>query len=350
MVEKHGDIDVTYAVFMRRPVLSAPAMAIDWLEAMMAHRNMKVNINLCHPEGNWVGAGQPICYITGALSGLVDLETVFLQRIGAACVAAYNAHAMCASLPNVSFLAMDARHCAGTDMAELMAYGASVGSKVAQKNEDAIGFIGSSTDHTAHFFGATRGRGTMPHALIGYAGSTLEAARLYRKTFPDQPLTVLVDYFGCEISDGLAVAEEFSDMAAAGELSLRLDTHGGRYCEGLDVQESYAVLDRHKPESIRAYRTDNELKNLIGTGVSAAATWHMREQLDKHGFKDVKIVCSSGFGPEKCGVFALAEAPVNLIGSGSFLPNKWAETYATADIIAYGDVSRVKKGREFLIP
>ena len=48
--------------------------------------------------------------------------------------------------------------------------------------------------------------------------------------------------------------------------------------------------------------------------------------------------------------FALAEAPVNLIGSGSFLPNKWAETYATADIIAYGDISRVKKGREFLIP
>lgn len=350
VVEMHGDIDVTYAVFMRRPVLSAPAMAIDWLEAMMAHRKLKVDINLCHPEGNWVGAGQPICYITGSLSGLVDLETVFLQRIGAACVAAYNAHAMCASLHNVSFLAMDARHCAGTDMAELMAYGASVGSKVAQKNENAVGFIGSSTDHTAHLFGATRGRGTMPHALIGYAGSTLEAARLYRKTFPDQQLTVLVDYFGCEISDGLAVAEEFSDMAVAGELSLRLDTHGGRYCEGLDVQESYAVLDRNKPESIRAYRTDSELKNLIGTGVSAAATWHMREQLDKHGFKDVKIVCSSGFGPEKCKVFALAEAPVNLIGSGSFLPNKWAETYATADIIAYGDVSRVKKGREFLIP
>ena len=101
VVEKHGDIDVTYTVFMRRPVLSAPAMAIDWLEAMMAHRKMKVDINLCHPEGNWVGAGQPICYISGALSGLVDLETVFLQRIGAACVAAYNAHAMCVSLPNV---------------------------------------------------------------------------------------------------------------------------------------------------------------------------------------------------------------------------------------------------------
>ena len=42
----------------------------------------------------------------------------------------------------------------------------------------------------------------MPHALVGYAGSTVEAARLYRKTFPDEKLTVLIDYFGAEISDG----------------------------------------------------------------------------------------------------------------------------------------------------
>ena len=42
----------------------------------------------------------------------------------------------------------------------------------------------------------------MPHALIGYAGSTVDAARLYHDTFPDE-LTVLVDYFGQEITDAL---------------------------------------------------------------------------------------------------------------------------------------------------
>ena len=67
-------------------------------------------------------------------------------------------------------------------------------------------------------------------------------------------------------------------------------------------------------------------------------------------FEAVRIVCSSGFGPEKCRVFALADAPADLIGTGSFLPDKWSETYATADIVAYGGVGRVKKGREFLIP
>ena len=54
--------------------------------------------------------------------------------------------------------------------------------------------------------------------------------------------------------------------------------------------------------------------------------------------------------PEKCRVFALVGTPVDVIGTGSYLPEKWSETYATADIIDYDGQSRVKTGREFLIP
>jgi nicotinate phosphoribosyltransferase len=43
-----------------------------------------------------------------------------------------------------------------------------------------------------------------------------------------------------------------------------------------------------------------------------------------------------------------AKAPLNLVGTGSFLPATLTETYATADIIAYNGVRRVKVGREFL--
>ena len=137
----------------------------------------------------------------------------------------------------------------------------------------------------------------MPHALIGYAGSTLRAAELFRQTVPDSPLTVLVDYFGQEVTDALAVAEHFRDLSEAGQLSLRIDTHGGRYVEGLDTQSSYAVLERNAPKALRGYRSDDELRLLLGTGVSAAAVWHMREQLNRHGFEKVKIVASSGFDP-----------------------------------------------------
>ena len=350
VIERMGDSEATYAVFMRRPVLSAPKPALDWVGMMVEDRGGKVEIDLRHREGSWVGAGEPIFYMTGRLSHLVDLETVLLQRLGAASVAAYNAHAMCSALPKTSFLAMDARHCAGTEMAELMAYGASVGSAAAREQSGAVGFIGSSTDNAARFFGDEKGRGTMPHALIGYAGSTVEAARIYEETFPEEPLTVLVDYFGKEVSDSLEVAQSFPRRASEGTLAIRLDTHGGRYVEGLDLAQSYAVLERNASDSIRGYRSDGELKHLIGTGVSAAATWHLREKLDEAGFDKVRIVCSSGFDPDKCRIFALARTPVDVVGTGSYLPDKWSDTYATADIIAYDGEVRVKKGREFLIP
>ena len=348
IVSDHGDKQVTYAVFMRRPVTLAPKLAVDWLEMMAANRKAEIKIELLHKEGAWVGAGEPLLYITGQMSQLVDLETIFLQRLGSACVAAYNAYQMCVELPEVAFLAMDARHCAGSEMAELMAYGASVGSKKAQAKVAAKGFLGCAADATAGYFGQQAGMGTMPHALIGYAGTTLEAAKMFHHSFPDKPLTVLVDYFGRELDDALTVSRHFSDMAEAGQLSVRIDTHGGRFLQGLDTQSSYAVLERNVPEAIRGYRSESELKHLMGTGVSAAALWYMREELDKAGFQRVKIVASSGFGPDKCRVFSLAKVPVDVIGTGSFLPEKWSETYATTDIIEYDGQPRVKVGREFL--
>ena len=349
IVQQNGDVVVTYAVFMRRPVTLAPRLATDWLLDMAAQRGEAIDIEWLHNEGAWVGAGEPLFYVTGKLSALVDLETIFLQRLGAACVAAYNAYQMCVELPDVSFLAMDARHCAGSDMADLMAYGASVGSKKAQFKTGAKGFVGCAADATAHFFGNDAGMGTMPHALIGYAGNTLDAAIMFHREFPDKPLTILIDYFGKEVDDALACCAHFQELAQAGALSIRLDTHGGRFAQGLDTQASYAVLERNVPEAIRGYRTEAELKQLMGTGVSAAAIWHLREVLDNAGYHKVKIVASSGFGPDKCRVFSLAKVPVDVIGTGSYLPEKWSETYATADIIQYDGKPRVKLGREFLL-
>ncbi len=348
IVEKFGDARVTYAIFLRRPVVSAPALMVEWLEAVARERGQAFEIELLHPEGEWVGAGEPLVYVTGSFAALSDLETLALQKIGAACVAAHNAFQMCMALPRSAFLAMDARHCAGAEMQEIMAYAAAVGSRAAQR-EGAKGFIGNANDWTAHYFGAPVGYGTMPHALIGYAGSTLRAAEMFVERFPHDDLTVLVDYFGREVTDALEACHRFKDMAQAGRLAVRLDTHGGRFLEGLDPQESYAVLERHAPTALRRYRSQSELRYLIGTGVSAAAIWRMREALDEAEFSAVRIVASSGFGMEKCSVMADAGAPIDVVGTGSFIPEIWSETYATADIIAYDGTPRVKIGREFLL-
>ncbi len=348
IVERFGDAEVTYAIFLRRPVIAACGLMRRWLDRVAAARAAALRIEETHAEGDWVGAGEPLVFVSGPLAALADLETLLLQKVGPPSVAAHNAYQMCVALPSVRFLAMDARHCAGAEMQEQMAYAAAVGGRAAQR-EGAFGFIGCAADATAHFFGAARGFGTMPHALVGYAGSTLRAAEMFRETFPDDPLTILPDYFGREVSDSLAVCARFPDLAAAGRLSIRLDTHGGRFMEGLDPAASYSVLERHAPGAIRRYRSQDELRDLVGTGVSAAAIWHLRDQLDAAGYPAVRIAASSGFGVAKCRVMADCGAPLDLVGTGSFIPDTWSETYATADIVAYDGVPRVKLGREFLL-
>ena len=348
ILERFGDCRVTYAIFMRRPVICAPRIMVDWIAAAAREKGIALELTLTHAEGSWVGAGEPLAYLSGGMAALSEMETILLQKIGPACVAAHNAWQMCLSLPKAAFLAMDARHCAGAEMQDLMAYACSVGSAAA-KREGAVGFVGNANDGTAHWFGAAHGFGTMPHSLIGYAGSTVRAAELFHETFPDEPMTVLADYFGREVSDGLAVCARFPDLAAAGRLSFRLDTHGGRFLEGLDPAASYAVLERHAPGALRHYRDDTELRHLIGTGVSAAAIWRMREALDAAGHPRARIVASSGFGAAKCRVMADARAPIDVVGTGSFIPDSWHETYATADIVEYDGKPMVKLGREFLL-
>ena len=63
IVARFGDKCVTYAVFMRRPVISAPRLMVDWLETVAHTRRTKLEIELMYPEGAWVGAGEPLAYI-----------------------------------------------------------------------------------------------------------------------------------------------------------------------------------------------------------------------------------------------------------------------------------------------
>ena len=348
IVKHFGDCEVTYAVFMRRPVLYAVDIALSWLRLMSKEKGIRLEIQENYKEGDWVGAGEPLFYYKGKFSSIVEFETLLLQKVGGSCIAAYNAYEMCSLLPEVTFSAMEARHCTGINMMELMAYGAYVGSEAAKSKHKAQGFKGTSNDITAGIFGQKEGLGTMPHALIGYAGSTVRAAEMYHTLYPEEDMTVLVDYFGREISDSISVCERFRELARGGRLTFRVDTHGGRFVEGLDTDKSYKVLDKHAPRVFRDLRKEQELRYLVGTGVSAAAIWYLREQLDEAGFTKVKIVASSGFTVEKCKVFALSGAPVNAIGTGSYLPENWLDTYTTADIVRYGDKVKVKKGREFL--
>jgi nicotinate phosphoribosyltransferase len=369
VIEKFGDRTVTYGVFMRRRVICAVDPALALLQTHYPANTTPLTITRLYEEGTSVPDQKPLFTYQGSFAALVELETLLLQRVGFACVSAYNAYAMAMNLPKTAFLDMHARHAAGDEMTELAAYGASVGSRVAKLN-GALGFVGTSQDINAHFYGQDRGLGTMPHGLIGYAGSTLRAAQMYVETHPAENLTVLVDFYAREFGDALEVCRwwygEYTKVAAnaARTLSFRIDTHGDRFAEGLNYERSvdivcdwlhvvneYEVVRMVMGEEAFDADTLNIMKDrvrrvLFGTGVSAAAVIHMRQRLDGAGFGTARIVASSGFNQFKCKIFGNARVPVDVIGTGSFIPETYSETFATADIFKYENQFHIKIGRE----
>jgi nicotinate phosphoribosyltransferase len=241
VVEANGEKQVTYAVFLRRRCIAA----LEPAERLITRLVPEAKVTRFYDEGEIVPAERKLMEVSGPMSKLSEVETLLLQKTGFPSVSAANAFEMCMALPACAFIDMHARHGSGVEMNMLAAYGASVGSQAARKaNKDVRGFVGSSQDVTAPMFGAMAGIGTMPHALVGYAdGDVLEATRMFAERLPDiDQLVALVDYQGLEITDALRTADWFFNDAKLHEkgktLGVRLDTHGGRFAEGLDYDKS----------------------------------------------------------------------------------------------------------------
>ena len=370
IVAANGDARVTFAVFMRRRVVAALEPTIRLVRRFVAD----ALIRRFYEEGDIVPSESKMLEITGSMAKLSEVETLLLQKTGFPCVSANNAYEMCRAIPGAAFMDMHARHASGAEMNILAAYGAAVGSAAARRADPQVkGFIGSSQDLTAPFFGSAGGMGTMPHALVGYTGGdVLESMKLFARTIPEaETLVALVDYSGDEVTDSLRCAKWFYEEAKLQDkdkrFGVRLDTHGGRFAEGLDYEKSVDTVGQwlgiHGEYNIveqvlggRAFQLDpNNIlvdkvrRILFGKGVSVASIIHVRLALDRAGYKQALIVGSSGFDPQKCQVMGAARAPLDIVGTGSFLPATLTETYATADIIAYDGVKRVKVGREFLL-
>lgn len=399
IAEKFGDTIVEYGVFMRRDVVVATQIAVDLIKQHCPEAKIIQHFE----DGTVVPPKTKILTIIGPFTKLVELETLWLQKLGFAQTCAYNAYRMCLALPHVPFLDMHGRHATGDDMVIASAFGASVGSRAARL-QGAKGFIGTSNDLTAHYFPIKVGLGTTPHAVVGYAGQilakewkdniddedhptqkfnsaheytkafgTLRSIQMYHEANPsDTNIVALVDYYGREITDALTCAKWFYKEAKMQDegftFGVRLDTNGERFLEGLTYEKSVDIVCKwigvYPTDEYAAVRKvigndvfdaasdgyiDRVRRILFGKGVSAANIMHMRKRLNRAGFSNASIIASSGFDLFKCQIMGEVNAPITMVGTGSFLPKSLSETYSTADIYRYdGDVS-VKVGREWLI-
>src|SRR4051794_2901624 len=182
------------------------------------------------------------------------------------------------------------------------------------------GSIGVSTDAQASWWGG-RGVGTVPHALISaYGGDTALAARKFADRLGrDMNVTVLVDFANDSVTTALAVAEALGEDL----WGVRLDTS-----------------DKLADESLKRKYGDD-----APTGVAPELVELVREELDRHGYENVRIVVSGGFNAERIRAFEASGVPVDSYGVGSSLIR--GSNDFTADVVLNDGRPAGKVGREF---
>ncbi len=198
------------------------------------------------------------------------------------------------------------------------------------------GVVDCSTDAGAEVVGK-KGIGTIPHALVivfaskyGKENATLEATKAFDKHMDkDIKRIALVDTFNKEITDSLMVAKNIKNL-----YGIRLDTCGENLGEGCSEEP---------------IELGNEIISEGVKGVTKELAYAVRSALDEEGFKNIKIILSSGFAKvDKVRDFVATEKRTRLklfdgLGCGQFF-NSWT---ATADIVKVDGQLLSKTGRGF---
>jgi len=195
-----------------------------------------------------------------------------------------------------------------------------------QAGDGYAAYIGGSTAQATHAMNewwGKNGMGTMPHALIQlFKGDTVAAAKAYHEVYPEDDLTVLVDYNNDVITDALKVADEFGDTLNC----VRLDTSG-------NMVDKYFLRNAHL------------LGKFDPRGVNPELIFALREALDKEGYQHVKIMASGGLTEEKIRMFENRNVPVDLYGVGRNLLD--INIGFTGDNVILNGEFQSKAGRQY---
>jgi len=258
-------------------------------------------------EGDPISPWETVMTIEGDYSLFAHLETVYLGCMARRTLVMRNVRRVVEAARGKPILFFPARHDHW-----LVQTGDGWAAHVA-------GAIGVSTDAQASWWGG-RGVGTVPHGLIAaYGGDTVLASRKFAERFAhEMNVTVLVDFRNDSVGTALEVA-----AALGGALwGVRLDTS--------DKLADLALERLHGEDAPK--------------GVAPELVRLTREQLDEHGFPDVKIVVSGGFGVDRIGAFEADGVPVDAYGVGSSLL-RGANDF-TADVVMVDGNPGGKTGRE----
>lgn len=257
-------------------------------------------------DGDIIDSWEPVMTITGAAERIVSLESTYLGMLARQTRVATNARKVVEAANGKPVLFFADRFDVYQTQ-EWDGYAAGVG-----------GVSAVCTRAMANQSGL-QSVGTMPHALIAaFGGDTVAACQAFVESFPDTPLTALVDFHNDCVKTSLEVLDALGEKLYA----VRLDTS-----EKL-VDKSLENFENIHPRPV---------------GVNTYLVWKVREALDANGGKHVKIVVSGGFTAEKIANFEQLETPVDVYAVGSSLLK--GATDFTSDIVEVNGQPCSKVGR-----
>ena len=274
-----------------------------------------------------------VLVLEGKLQDFVELETLYLGVISRATTAKND------GISSVNLESITQRMRAVVDAAEgrpVIYFGA----RHWHWDEDAAigaaaiagGAVGASTDAAAAAIGKA-GVGTIPHVLenafaatFGKGNSVVQASLAFDRIIStDVPRIPLIDYNNKEIDDTIAVAKALNGSM----YGARVDTCGENVMQG--------AVASYEPDAVKAWRERGlpliskkhpHAPFWVGNGVTITGVYALRRALDEAGFKDVKLVLTSGFGnAEKVKAFVYAEKLLGVklfdqLGVGELFPTR----------------------------
>ncbi|HUE99753.1 MAG TPA: nicotinate phosphoribosyltransferase [Anaerolineales bacterium] len=317
----------------------------DHLEVWAVHDGTVVK-----SDGNPLNA-EPVIKVRGRYRNFALLETPTLGVLTRSSRVATNVYETLMAARGKPVLFFPARF----DMHEVQAAdGYAYNIAIQRFNMDFSQQIGSfvSTDAQGDWWGGAGG-GTVAHAAIAsFMGDTAEAMMQFSRILPANiPRIALVDFNNDSVRDTLRVLEvmfrkyqelcDFGDQAEAAKYVLygvRLDTSGtlrdvsveplGDTVLDLGVNPRLVFNVRHGLDS-------------ASEGWDLPAAW---KDAASQYCRNVKIVVSGGFNPEKIRRFEKLEVPVDIYAVGSWLFNNNGGTVTDFT----GDVVRVKVHGEWI--
>jgi len=206
-----------------------------------------------------------------------------------------------------------------------------------------------STDAQGQWWGGTGG-GTISHSyLLCFLKDTVEATVQFARVLPPETNRIaLVDVNGDCIADSVAVLRAFFERYRPLEDAGRLDEARKYVLFGVRPDTPEKVLDKGiEPGEASAedYGVSPKLVRRLRTAINEAYRtmdlprgWRDRA---RRYCRNVKIIVSGGFTPEKVASFERDKVPVDMYGIGSYFFRGETNDY-TADVVA------VKLGRRWV--